>query len=178
MMDEKDKGIESVLIDENSIQKRVKELGEEITKDYKNIKEPLYVIGLLKGSFVFTADIVREIDLPVEIDFMIISSYGNDMVGSEVHILKDIGFPVYKRDILVIEDIVDTGITLKKTIDILITREANSIEICTLLNKPSRRKTKVDVKYNGFEIEDKFVVGYGIDYAQKYRNLPYIGVVK
>ena len=136
------------------------------------------IIGLLRGSFVFMADLARAIEIPLEVDFMTASSYGNTMESSrDVRILKDLDDDIKGKDILLVEDIIDTGNTLNKVREILALREPNSIEICTLLDKPERREVNVDVKWVGFEIPDEFVVGVGIDYAQKYRNLPYIGKV-
>lgn len=127
---------------------------------------------------MFIADLAREIETNIEIDFMIVSSYGNDKIGSEIKILKDVDIPLTGKDVIIVEDIIDTGYTLEKICEILQTRNVASLKICTLLNKPSRRKVDIKIDYNGFDIEDEFVVGYGIDYAQKYRNLPYIGVVE
>lgn len=177
-MIKKDFNISSVLIKEEDILKRVKELGSNITHDYKEKDRPLYVIALLKGSYVFVADLLRHIDISVEVDFMTVSSYGNEMIGSEIKVKKDVDTPLSGKDVIIVEDIIDTGYTLEKIIDMLKTRNPASLKICTLLNKPSRRKVDIKVDYNGFDIDDLFVVGYGIDYAQKYRNLPYIGVVK
>ena len=136
------------------------------------------LVGLLKGSFIFIADLSRYIDIPIEIDFMIVSSYGNNQIGSEIKILKDIDVQLSGRDVIIVEDIIDTGYTLEKICEVLQTRNIASLKICSLLNKPSRRKVNINIDYNGFNIEDEFVVGYGIDYAQKYRNLNYIGVVE
>ena len=172
----KEEGIKKILIDENTVNQKVKELAKKINNDYKN-KTPC-LIGLLKGSFVFIADLAREIETNIEIDFMIVSSYGNDKIGSEIKILKDVDIPLTGKDVIIVEDIIDTGYTLEKICEVLKTRNVSSLKICTLLNKPSRRKVDIKIDYNGFDIEDEFVVGYGIDYAQKYRNLPYIGVVE
>ena len=172
----KQNGIKKILIDENTIKQKVKELAQKINNDYKD-KTPC-LIGLLKGSFVFIADLAREIDTNIEVDFMIVSSYGNEKIGSEIKILKDVDIPLTGKDVIIVEDIIDTGYTLEKICEILQTRNVASLKICTLLNKPSRRKVDIKIDYNGFDIEDEFVVGYGIDYAQKYRNLPYIGVVE
>ncbi|MEI0530502.1 hypoxanthine phosphoribosyltransferase [Brachyspira pilosicoli] len=172
----KEEGIKKILIDENTVKQKVKELAKKINNDYKN-KTPC-LIGLLKGSFVFIADLAREIETNIEIDFMIVSSYGNDKIGSEIKILKDVDIPLTGKDVIIVEDIIDTGYTLEKICEVLKTRNVSSLKICTLLNKPSRRKVDIKIDYNGFDIEDEFVVGYGIDYAQKYRNLPYIGVVE
>lgn len=172
----KDENISKILISEENINKKVKELAQKINNDYKD-KTPC-LIGLLNGSFVFIADLAREIDTNIEVDFMIVSSYGNEKIGSEIKILKDVDIPLTGKDVIIVEDIIDTGYTLEKICEILQTRNVASLKICTLLNKPSRRKVDIKIDYNGFDIEDEFVVGYGIDYAQKYRNLPYIGVVE
>ncbi len=174
----KDENIDKILISEEDINKKVKELAKQISDDIKNKENVPCIIGLLKGSFIFIADLTRYIDVPVEIDFMIVSSYGNNKIGSEIKILKDVDIPLTGRDVIIVEDIIDTGCTLEKICEILKTRNPSYLKICTLLNKPSRRKVDIKIDYNGFDIEDEFVVGYGIDYAQKYRNLPYIGVVK
>ena len=174
----KDEHISKVLISEEDINKKVKELAEQISNDLKDKENIPCIIGLLKGSFIFIADLSRHIDVPVEIDFMIVSSYGNNKIGSEIKILKDVDIPLTGRDVIIVEDIIDTGYTLEKICEVLQTRNVASLKICTLLNKPSRRKVDIKIDYNGFDIEDEFVVGYGIDYAQKYRNLPYIGVVE
>jgi len=166
------------LISAKSIAARVEALAEEITVHYKDT-DKLIVVGLLRGSFVFIADLVREIALPVEVDFLETSSYGNDMQSSrEVRILKDLRGEIEGRDVLVVEDIVDTGHTLNHVLDILKTRHPARLEVCALLDKPSRREVDVKATWTGFEIPDKFVVGYGIDYAQRNRNLPHIGTVR
>jgi hypoxanthine phosphoribosyltransferase len=169
-------GIESILITEADIRKRVSELAETISSDYQGSK-PL-LVGLLKGSFIFLADLARALDIDSEIDFMTVSSYGNSMENSEVRILKDLGEPIQGRDVLIVEDIIDTGLTLSRILELLAARHPRSLKVCTLLNKPSRRKVEVRVDYNGFDIDDVFVAGYGIDFAQKYRNLPQLVVVK
>ena len=167
-----------VLISAKAIAARVEALAREISAHYADT-DKLVVVGLLRGSFIFIADLVREIDLPVEVDFMEASSYGNSTVSSrEVRILKDLRGEIAGRDVLVVEDIVDTGYTLKHVLEILRTRQPRRIEVCALLNKPSRRETDVQAKWVGFDIPDKFVVGYGIDYAQRNRNLPHIGAVR
>lgn len=173
----KENGISKILIEEKLINEKVKELAKKISDDYRNKENVPCLIGLLKGSFIFIADLSRYIDIPIEIDFMIVSSYGNNKIGSEIKILKDIDVPLTERDVIIVEDIIDTGYTLEKICEVLQTRNIASLKICTLLNKPSRRKVNINIDYNGFDIEDEFVVGYGIDYAQKYRNIPYIGVV-
>ena len=166
-----------VLIKEKQIKDRIKSLSKEINKFYKNSKK-LLVVGLLRGSFVFIADLAREINIPVEIDFMTVSSYGNSMSSSEnVRILSDLNTDIKNIDVLLVEDIIDTGYTLFQVIKLLNGRKPNSLEICCLLNKSSRRETDINIKWSGFDIPDEFVVGYGIDYAQNNRNLPYIGKV-
>lgn len=174
----KEKGISKILIEKEEITEKVKELAKRISEDYKNAENTPVLIGLLKGSFIFIADLSRYIDIPIEIDFMIVSSYGNNKIGSEIKILKDIDIQLSGRDIIIVEDIIDTGYTLEKICEVLMTRNISSLKICALLNKPSRRKVNINIDYNGFDIEDEFVVGYGIDYAQKYRNIPYIGVIE
>ena len=166
-----------VLIKEKEIKDRIKSLSYEINEFYKNSKK-LLVVGLLRGSFVFIADLAREIKTPVEIDFMTVSSYGNSMSSSEnVRILSDLNTDIKNIDVLLVEDIIDTGYTLFQVIKLLNGRKPNSIEVCCLLNKSSRRETDIDIRWSGFDIPDEFVVGYGIDYAQNNRNLPYIGKV-
>jgi len=166
------------LIAEDILKKKIEELGKKITNDY-NYEEGLLVVGLLRGSIVFMSDLVRKIDLPIKIDFMTVSSYGNNMESSrEVKIIKDLNENIMNKHVLIVEDIVDTGYTLSKVIHLLNERKPKSIKICTLLDKEERREAEVLVDYKGFDIPDEFVVGYGIDYAQKYRNLPYIGIVK
>ena len=169
-----------ILISEQDVRSRIAELGQEITNFYqhKNIHRPLVVVGLLRGSFMFMADLVREIHLPVEIDFMTTSSYGNAMNSNhDVRISKDLDGDIKGKHVLIVEDIIDTGYTLQKVRDILNLREPSSLTICTLLDKPSRREVDVPVDWVGFTIPDEFVVGYGIDYAQRHRNLGYIGKV-
>ena len=169
-----------ILISEQDVRSRIAELGQEITNFYqhKNIHTPLVVVGLLRGSFMFMADLVREIHLPVEIDFMTTSSYGNAMNSNhDVRISKDLDGDIKGKHVLIVEDIIDTGYTLQKVRDILNLREPSSLTICTLLDKPSRREVDVPVDWVGFTIPDDFVVGYGIDYAQRHRNLGYIGKV-
>ena len=166
-----------VLIKEKEIKDRIKSLSYEINEFYKNSKK-LLVVGLLRGSFVFIADLARAIKTPVEIDFMTVSSYGNSMSSSEnVRILSDLNTDIKNIDVLLVEDIIDTGYTLFQVIKLLNGRKPNSLEVCCLLNKSSRRETDIDIRWSGFDIPDEFVVGYGIDYAQNNRNLPYIGKV-
>lgn len=177
-MNKEKRGISKILIEEKQINEKVKELAKRISDDYRKKENVPCLVGLLKGSFIFIADLSRYIDIPIEIDFMIVSSYGNNQIGSEIKILKDIDVQLSGRDVIIVEDIIDTGYTLEKICEVLQTRNIASLKICTLLNKPSRRKVNINIDYNGFNIEDEFVVGYGIDYAQKYRNLNYIGVVE
>lgn len=166
-----------VMIPEQEIKDRVIQLGEEISKHYEN-SENLVMVGLLRGSFVFMADLARAITVNHSVDFMTASSYGNNMESSrDVHILKDLDDAIEGKDVLLVEDIIDTGNTLSKVMQVLSLRAPKSIQICTLLDKPSRREVNVDVSWVGFEIPDEFVVGVGIDYAQKYRHLPYVGKV-
>ena len=166
-----------ILISEAEITARINSLAHEITTRYADTKQ-LVVVGLLRGSFVFIADLVRHLDLPVEVDFMTVSSYGNAMVSSrQVRIIQDLETDIKDRDVLIVEDIIDTGHTLCQVIKILKTRMPQSLSICTLLNKPSRREVDVPIDWTGFDIPDEFVIGYGIDYAQQGRNLPHIAVV-
>jgi len=166
------------LISAKAIAARTEVLAREIS-DFFAGSDKLVVVGLLRGSFVFIADLVRELDLPVEVDFLEVSSYGNRTESSrEVRILKDLRGEIEGRDVLVVEDIVDTGYTLRHVLEILGTRHPARLEVCALLDKPSRREVDVRAKWVGFEIPDKFVVGYGIDYAQRNRNLPHIGAVR
>ena len=169
--------IKEVLFTEEEIQKRVRELGEAITNDYRGSSPVL--IGILKGGLPFLADLMRAIDLPLSYDLMAVSSYGASTKSSgTVRILKDLDLSIENRDVIIVEDIVDTGLTLKYLLENLKSRQVNSLKICTLLDKPSRRKVAIQPDYNGFEIPDKFVVGYGLDYMENYRNLPYIGILK
>lgn len=166
------------LISAKSIAARVEALAREITTHFQGT-DKLVVVGLLRGSFVFIADLVREIELPVEVDFLEASSYGDAMHSSrEVRILKDLRGEIAGRDVLVVEDIVDTGFTLHHVIHLLEARGPRQLKVCALLDKPSRREVAVKADWTGFEIPDEFVVGYGIDFAQRNRNLPYIGKVR
>lgn len=168
--------LESVLLSREEINAAVQKLGKQITKDYAG-KEPLLVC-ILKGSVVFYADLIREIDLPLNLEFMSISSYGASTKSSGVvNIRKDLDVDVTDRDIILVEDIVDSGMTLSFLKKVFATRNAASVRIATLLNKPARRRVELDVDYYCFNIPDAFVVGYGLDYAEKYRNLPDIGVL-
>lgn len=169
--------ITGVMLSEEEIKAKVAELGKQIEKDYKG--QDLLVVGILKGASVFVADLIREINLDVNIDFMSVSSYGNSTESSgTVKILKDLDVDIKGKNVLIVEDIIDSGLTLSNLTRELNVREPKSLRICTLLDKPNRRKANIHVDYVGFVIEDKFIVGYGIDYAEKYRNLPYIGIVE
>ena len=173
--------ISETLISEEVIQRRVAELGAQITADYPNASEPLLIVGVLKGASLFLADLVRHIDRDVEFDFVALSSYGTATETSgEVRVLKDLDAAVNGKHVIIVEDIIDTGLTLRFSylIESLLNRKAASVKVCVLLDKPSRRRVDVPVDYRGFEIEDKFVVGYGMDYGELYRNLRYIGVVR
>jgi hypoxanthine phosphoribosyltransferase len=167
-----------VLISAEEIHAKVQELGAQINAYYANSDKELVLIGLLRGSVIFMADLCREITKPHELDFMTVSSYGGGTVSSrDVKILKDLDGEIRGKDVLVVEDIIDSGNTLSKVLEILETREPNSIQLCTLVSKPSRREIELEVKFLGFEVEDKFIVGYGLDYDQKYRHIPFIGEV-
>jgi len=166
------------MISAKQIAARVEELAEEISRDFA-ATDKLVVVGLLRGSFIFIADLVREIRLPLEVDFLEASSYGNSTQSSrEVRVLKDLTGKIAGRDVLVVEDIVDTGFTLHHVLQMLLARNPARLEVCALLDKPSRREVDIRARWTGFEIPDEFVVGYGIDYAQRNRNLPYIGKVR
>jgi hypoxanthine phosphoribosyltransferase len=171
--------IAKVLITEDRIAARVHELGEEITRDYAG--KDLILVGILKGCALFLADLVREIRLPLSFDFVAVSSYGADTKSSGVvRILKDLDESVESKHVLIVEDIIDTGLTLRLSylLDNIRARRAASVKVCTLLDKPVRRRVEVPVDYSGFTVEDQFVVGYGLDYQGKYRSLPYIGLLR
>ncbi|MFP1746680.1 hypoxanthine phosphoribosyltransferase [Lonsdalea quercina] len=167
-----------VMISEQDIKARVAELGRKISAHYQNSQSDMVLVGLLRGSFIFMADLCRTLEVSHEVDFMTASSYGNSMNSTrDVKILKDLDEDIRGKDVLIVEDIIDSGNTLSRVREILQLREPQSLAICTLLDKPSRREVDVPVEWVGFSIEDEFVVGYGIDYAQHYRHLPYIGKV-
>ncbi|MCP3742303.1 hypoxanthine phosphoribosyltransferase [Rossellomorea sp. BNER] len=169
--------IEKVLITEEEIQKKINELGNQLTEEYQD-RFPL-AIGVLKGAMPFMADLLKRVDAYMEMDFMDVSSYGSSTVSSgEVKIVKDLDTKVEDRDILIIEDIIDSGLTLSYLVELFRYRKAKSIKIVTLLDKPTGRKADIKADYVGFNVPDEFVVGYGLDFAEKYRNLPYIGVLK
>ena len=170
-------GVEEILVDEAALQARVAELGAEISADYRD--RDLLLIGVLKGAIFFMADLMRQIDLPCEVDFMAISSYGAGVDSSGVvRILKDLDMPIENRNVVIVEDIVDSGLTLSYLLRNLEARHPASVEICALLTKPDRRENDVECRYVGFEIPNRFVIGYGLDFAERYRNLPYIGVLR
>jgi hypoxanthine phosphoribosyltransferase len=173
---ELERGVTEILIDEERLQARIAELGEEISTDYAG-RAPL-LIGVLKGAVFFMSDLMRRMTVPCEIDFMAVSSYGatTDTSGV-VRILKDLDLDIEGRDVLVVEDIIDSGLTLNYLMRNLESRSPASLEICALLTKPERRQIEVPVRYVGFEIPNKFVIGYGLDFAERYRNLPYVGVL-
>ena len=169
--------IKEVLLTKEEIAARVKEIGNQIAKDYEG--KDLLLIGVLKGAFIFLGDLIRSIDIPAKVDFMAVSSYGSSTESSGVvRILKDLDATIEGKDILIVEDIIDTGLTLNYLIGNLKSRGANSVSVCTLLDKPERRKVNVELKYKGFDIPDEFIVGYGLDYAEKYRNLDQIYILK
>jgi hypoxanthine phosphoribosyltransferase len=169
-------GVGEVLIDETTLQSRIGELGVEISADYAG--RDLLLVGVLKGAVFFMADLMRELTVPCEIDFMAISSYGAATDSSGVvRILKDLDINVAGRDVLVVEDIIDSGLTLSYLMRNLRARKPSSLEICALLTKPERREIDVPVRYIGFEIPNRFVIGYGLDFAERYRNLPYVAVL-
>jgi hypoxanthine phosphoribosyltransferase len=168
--------VTETLIDEDGLQRRIAELGEEISNDYAG--RDLLLVGVLKGAVFFMSDLMRHLTIPCEIDFMAISSYGDSTDSSGVvRILKDLDINIEGRDVLVVEDIIDSGLTLSYLMRNLEAREPASLEICALLTKPERREIDVPVRYVGFEIPNRFVIGYGLDFAERYRNLPYVGVL-
>ncbi|MNQ80805.1 Hypoxanthine-guanine phosphoribosyltransferase [compost metagenome] len=169
--------IQEVLYSEEQIQGKIKELGELLSADYEG-KNPL-VICVLKGAFIFMADLVKQIRVPLEIDFMAVSSYGQSTKSSGVvKIIKDLDVSVEGRHIIIVEDIIDSGLTLSYLIDVLERRNAKTISVVALFNKPARRTVELEPDYAGYVLPDEFVVGYGLDYAEKYRNLPFIGILK
>lgn len=168
-----------IMISSEEIQAKVKQLGEKINAHYAQSDKELVLIGLLRGSVIFMADLCRAIEKPHELDFMTVSSYvnGTTISSRDVKILKDLDGEIHGKDVLVVEDIIDSVHTLSKVMEILQTRNPNSIELCTLVSKPSRREIDLVVKFLGFEVEDRFIVGYGLDFDQKYRHLPFIGEI-
>lgn len=169
--------MKGILLDESTIRNKIREMGAQISKNYEG--KDLVLVGVLKGSVMFMADLMKEITIPCSMDFMAVSSYGNSTETSGVvRILKDLDFQIEGKDVLIVEDIIDSGVTLKYLLEYLRARKPNSLEIACLLNKPERRKVDIFSKYIGFDVPDKFLVGYGLDYAERYRNLPYIGELK
>ena len=170
--------IKDVLVSEERIRQVVARLGREISAQYREIEDELIVIGLLRGSFIFMADLVRHIEVPLVVDFMTVASYGDGTVSSgDVKIIMDLDMSIEGRDVLLVEDIVDTGNTFSKVIRMMHNRNPRSLRVCSFLNKPDRRTAEVHIDFCGLDIPDEFAVGYGLDYAQKYRNLPYVGIL-
>jgi hypoxanthine phosphoribosyltransferase len=173
----RDESIGEILVQPDELEHRVRELGAEISRDYAG--RDLLLIGVLKGAVFFLADLMRQIDVPCEVDFMAVSSYGSSTdTSGVVRILKDLDAPLEGRDVLIVEDIVDSGLTLQYLMRTLETRGPASLEVCALLTKPDRRVVKLPARYVGFEIPDKFAIGYGLDYAERYRNLPYVATLQ
>lgn len=170
--------IDHILVSEEDLQAKVAELGARISADYEG--KDLLLVSILKGAVVFMADLMRAVSIPCGIDFMVVSSYGGANTSSTglVKIIKDLDQDLSGKDVLIVEDILDTGITLSHLMPMLQMRKPNSLRLCTILSKPSRRKADIEPDYCGFEVPDEFVVGYGLDYDEKYRNLPYVGVLK
>ncbi len=169
--------IKHILLSEEEISKKVAEIGAQITENYQG--KDLILVGVLKGANVFMSDLMRKIDMPIEIDFISVSSYGNSTESSGVvRILKDLDTEIEGKDVIIVEDIIDSGLTLNYLVGNFKSRKPTSVRICTLLDKPERRKVDIPIDYRGFEIPDEFIVGYGIDYAEGYRNLPYIASLK
>ena len=171
-----DPAIGQTLVEEEALARRVRELGEEISRDYEG--RELLLVGVLKGAVFFLSDLMRQLEVPCEVDFMAVSSYGSSTESSGVvRIMKDLDTPIEGRDVLVVEDIVDSGLTLKYLLKTLSARSPASLEVCALLEKPERRKVDLQIKYTGFEIPNRFVIGYGLDHGERYRNLPYVAVL-
>ena len=168
--------IARILLDECALQARIKEMGAQISRDYKG--KDVLLVGILRGSIMFMGDLMKSITLDCAIDFMNVTSYSGTKSTGEVRVLLDLREAIEGKDVVIIEDIVDTGLTLSRLTALLETRKPRSIELCALLDKPSCRKTSIKAKYTGFEIPNEFVVGFGLDYNEKYRNLPYVGVLK
>ena len=169
--------LKEILINEEEVLAKIKDISKKISDDYKD--KNLLLVGILKGSVIFASDIIKNIEIPCEIDFMSVSSYGNSSETSGVvRILKDLDHSIEGKDIIIVEDIVDSGVTLDYLTKYLKTRNVNSVKIAALLSKPSRRKVDINIDYLGFEVPDEFIVGYGLDFAEKYRNLPYVAVLK
>jgi hypoxanthine phosphoribosyltransferase len=168
--------IGEVLVPHEDLQRRVAELGAQISRDYAG--RDLVMVGVLKGALLFIADLMRQLTVPCEVDFMAVSSYGSSTDSSGVvRILKDLDAPIEGRDVLIVEDIIDSGLTLQYLLRNLRARNPGSLEVCALLTKPARRRVELPIRYVGFEIPDRYVIGYGLDYAQRYRNLSYVAVL-
>jgi hypoxanthine phosphoribosyltransferase len=165
------------LVTQEDLQRRVRELGEQISRDYDG--KDLFLVGVLKGAVFFLSDLMRAIEVPCEVDFMAVASYGSSTDSSGVvRILKDLDATIEGRDVLIVEDIIDSGLTLSYLLRTLRAREPRSLEVCALLTKPERREVDLPIRYTGFEIPNKFVIGYGLDHAERYRNLPYVAVLQ
>lgn len=168
-----------VLITSEEVSKKVKEIGAKIDRDYADCEEQVVLVGILKGSVMFLTDLARNLKLPIALDFMSVSSYGSGTTSTgDVRVLKDLDQNIEGKHVIIVEDIIDTGYTMNYIVSSLLSRGAKSVKIASLLNKGERRLVDVNIDYLGFEIPDEFVVGYGIDYAEKYRNLPFIGIIK
>ena len=171
-----DTAIGRILVQQDDLSHRIRQLGEQISRDYAD--RDLFLIGVLKGAIFFLSDLMRHIELDCEVDFMAVASYGSSTDSSGVvRILKDLDAPIEGRNVLIVEDIVDSGLTLQYLLKTLRARDPASLEVCALLTKPARRKADVDIRYQGFEIPNEFVIGYGLDHAERYRNLPYVAVL-
>jgi len=170
--------VKKILVSEEQIAQRCQELAKQIDDDYKNNDRTLLVVGILKGSVPFLAELIKRITINIEIDFMAVSSYSGTESMGDIKIIKDLDNSIKDRDILLVEDIVDTGLTLVKLKELLYHKGAHDVKVVSLLNKQARREQEVDVDYIGFEVENEFVIGFGLDFNQKYRNLPYVGVLK
>ena len=171
-----DSEIGEILVQGDDLQHRVRQLAEEVSRDYEG--REVLLVGVLKGAVFFLADLMRHLDVPVEVDFMAVSSYGSSTDSSGVvRILKDLDIPIEGREVLIVEDIVDSGLTLSYLLRTLRARDPASLEVCALLTKPERRKVDLPIKYVGFEIPNRFVIGYGLDHAERFRNLPYVAVL-
>jgi hypoxanthine phosphoribosyltransferase len=169
--------IGEALVHQEDLQRRVLELGEEISRDYEG--KDLFLVGVLKGAVFFLSDLMRAIDVPCEVDFMAVASYGSSTDSSGVvRILKDLDATIEGRDVLIVEDIIDSGLTLSYLLRTLRAREPRSLEVCALLTKPERRKVDLPIRYTGFEIPNRFAIGYGLDHAERYRNLPYVATLQ
>ena len=170
-------GVGEELVSQGDLERRVRELGEEISRDYQG--KELFLVGVLKGAVFFLSDLMRAIDVPCEVDFMAVASYGSSTDSSGVvRILKDLDATIEGKDVLIVEDIIDSGLTLSYLLRTLRAREPGSLEVCALLTKPERREVDLPIRYTGFEIPNKFVIGYGLDHAERFRNLPYVAVLQ